>query len=48
MIDRNMILKPTWMLLAGVLASGILVLRSGAQSPACPWRIDTVASFNAM
>src|SRR6266576_2879321 len=34
MIDRNMILKSTWMLLAGVLASGILVLRSGAQSPA--------------
>ena len=34
MIDRNVILKSTWMLLAGVLASGILVLRAGAQSPA--------------
>jgi len=34
MIDRNMILKTTSMLLAGVLSSGFLVLRSGAQSPA--------------
>jgi hypothetical protein len=34
MIDRNVILKTTSMLLAGVLASGILVLRAGAQSPA--------------
>jgi hypothetical protein len=34
MIDRNMILKTTSMLLAGVLASGILVLRAGAQSAA--------------
>jgi hypothetical protein len=34
MIERNMILKTTSMLLAGVLASGILVLRAGAQSPA--------------
>src|SRR5437879_5648049 len=34
MIDRNMMLKTTWMLLAGVLFSGLLVLRSGAQSRA--------------
>ena len=34
MIDRNMILKTTSMLLAGVLASSFLVLRAGAQSPA--------------
>jgi hypothetical protein len=34
MIDRNVIFKTTSMLLAGVLASGILVLRAGAQSPA--------------
>jgi len=34
MIDRNVILKTTSMLLAGVLAGGILVLRVGAQSPA--------------
>ena len=34
MIERNLILKTTSMLLAGVLASGILVLRAGAQSPA--------------
>jgi len=34
MIDRNMILKTTSMLLAWVLASGIPVLRAGAQSPA--------------
>jgi hypothetical protein len=34
MINRNLILKTTSMLLAGVLASGILVLRAGAQSPA--------------
>jgi hypothetical protein len=34
MIDRNVILKTTSMLLAGVLASGILVLTAGAQSGA--------------
>jgi hypothetical protein len=34
MIGRNAILKTTSMLLAGVLASGMLVLRAGAQSPA--------------
>ena len=34
MMDRNVILKTTSMLLAGVLASGILVLRTGAQSAA--------------
>src|SRR5437588_10664335 len=34
MIDRNMILKTTSMLLAGLLATGLLVLRSGAQSSA--------------
>ena len=34
MINRNMILKTTSLLLAGVLASGILILRAGAQSPA--------------
>jgi hypothetical protein len=34
MIDCNVILKTTSMLLAGVLASGILVLKVGAQSPA--------------
>ena len=34
MIDRNVILKTKWMLLAGVLASGVLVLTVGAQSPA--------------
>ena len=34
MIDRNVILKTTSMLLAGVLASGILVLPARAQSPA--------------
>jgi len=34
MMDRNVILKTTSMLLAGVLASGILVLRAGAQSAA--------------
>src|SRR5258708_10583793 len=34
MIDRNVISKTKLMLLAGVLASGILVLRAGAQSPA--------------
>jgi hypothetical protein len=34
MIDRNVILKTTSMLLAGVLASSILVLTVGAQSPA--------------
>ena len=34
MIYRNVILKRTLMLLAVVLASGILVLRAGAQSPA--------------
>ena len=33
-MERNVILKTTSMLLAGVLASGILVLRAGAQSPA--------------
>jgi hypothetical protein len=33
MIDRNAILKTTSMLLARVLASGILVLSAGAQSP---------------
>jgi hypothetical protein len=44
MIDRNVILKTKWMLLAGVLASGVLVLTVGAQSPA-PARQpgDTVA-----
>jgi hypothetical protein len=34
MIDRNVILKTTSMLLAGVLASSALVLTVGAQSPA--------------
>ncbi len=34
MMDRKVILKTTSMLLAGVLASGILVLPAGAQSPA--------------
>src|SRR5258708_16808898 len=34
MIDRKVILKTTSMLLAGVLASSILVLPAGAQSPA--------------
>src|ERR1700741_4145003 len=34
MIGRNTILKTTSMLLAGVLASGMLVLRAGAQAPA--------------
>src|SRR6266699_508001 len=34
MIDRNVILKTTSMLLAGVLASSILVLPAGAQSHA--------------
>jgi hypothetical protein len=34
MIDRNVILNTKLMLLAGVLASGILVLSAGAQSPA--------------
>jgi hypothetical protein len=34
MIDRNVISKTTSMLLAGVLASGILVLTAGAQSGA--------------
>src|SRR6266853_2175686 len=34
MINRKVILKTTSMLLAGVLASGILVLPAGAQSPA--------------
>jgi hypothetical protein len=34
MIGRNTILKTTSMLLAGVLASGTLVLRAGAQAPA--------------
>jgi len=34
MINRKVILKITSMLLAGVLASGILILRAGAQSPA--------------
>jgi hypothetical protein len=34
MIARIVILKTTSMLLAGVLASGIFVLRAGAQSPA--------------
>jgi hypothetical protein len=34
MIDRNVILKTMLMLLAGVLASSILVLTVGAQSPA--------------
>ena len=34
MFDRNVISKTKSMLLAGVLASGILVLPSGAQSPA--------------
>ena len=34
MIDRNVILKSTWMLLAGVLASSMLVLPAGSQSAA--------------
>src|SRR5258708_9363366 len=34
MIHRNAILRSTSMVLAGVLASGILVLGAGAQSPA--------------
>src|SRR5438270_12276955 len=34
MIDRNMILKTTSMLLAGLLATGLLVFRSRAQSSA--------------
>jgi hypothetical protein len=34
MIDRNVIFKTTSMLLAGVLASSVLVLTVGAQSPA--------------
>jgi hypothetical protein len=34
MIERNKILKTTAMLLAGILASSLLVLRAGAQSPA--------------
>src|SRR6266481_3044369 len=34
MIDRKVILKTTSLLLAGVLASSILVLTAGAQSPA--------------
>src|SRR6266576_7083357 len=34
MIDRNVILKTTWMLLAGVLASSMLVLPAGSQSAA--------------
>ena len=34
MIDRNVILKSTWMLLAGVLASSMLVLPAGSQSGA--------------
>ena len=34
MIDRNVILKTTSLLLTGVLASSILVLTAGAQSPA--------------
>jgi hypothetical protein len=34
MIDRNVILKTKLMLLAGVLASSVLVLTVGAQSPA--------------
>src|ERR1700731_4375179 len=34
MIDRKVILKPTSLLLAGVLASSVLVLTAGAQSPA--------------
>jgi hypothetical protein len=34
MMDRKVISKTTSMLLAGVLACGILVLRAGAQSPA--------------
>jgi hypothetical protein len=34
MVDRNVILKTTSMLLAGVLASSVLVLTVGAQSPA--------------
>jgi hypothetical protein len=34
MIDRNVILKTTSLLLAGVLASSVLVLTAGAQSPA--------------
>jgi hypothetical protein len=34
MINRNVILKTTSLLLAGVLASSVLVLTAGAQSPA--------------
>ena len=34
MMNRKVILKTTLMLLAGVLASGILILPAGAQSPA--------------
>jgi hypothetical protein len=34
MIDRNVILKTTSLLLAGVLASSVMVLTAGAQSPA--------------
>src|SRR5260370_26668013 len=34
MMTRKVILKTTLMLLAGVLASGILILPAGAQSPA--------------
>ncbi len=36
MIDRNVILKTTWMLLAGVLASSMLVLPRGPIC--CPGR----------